>query len=160
MKEIALCCPTHKKVKRSINLSDRKSANWAAQWVVLKDTEAQAMGRHQADTAARMLVLTVRLRGACTGDWTVGAQALSNSLVAQWEPALGRMPTVTQLVLPVGSKAQLVILWPCQAYAQSAILFFMVNSSMWFLVKWPVVGSVFFCDFSGLFTKICELQWW
>lgn len=50
------------KVKRGINLSDQKSANWAAQRVVLKDTKEQAMGKYQAGHISSRILLTMCVR--------------------------------------------------------------------------------------------------
>ena len=47
------------KVKRGINLSDQKSENWAVQWVVLKDTKEQAMGKYQAGHISSHILLTM-----------------------------------------------------------------------------------------------------
>lgn len=90
---------------------------------------------------------SVRLRGACTGDWTVGAQALS----ILWWPSGNHCPWKDADCHPAGAscgkQGSAGDLWPCQAYAQSAILFFMVNSSMWFLVQTAWLVVCFFVTF-------------
>ena len=90
---------------------------------------------------------SVRLPGACTGDWTVGAQALS----ILWWPSGNHCPWKDADYHPAGAscgkQGSAGDLWPCQAYAQSAILFFMVNSSTWFLVQTAWLVVCFFVTF-------------
>ena len=84
---------------------------------------------------------------ACMDDWTIGAPDLSTL----WWPSRNHCPWKDADCHPAGvswrKQGSAGDPWLCQAYARSAILFFMVNSSMWFLVQMAWLEVCFLVTF-------------
>lgn len=119
------------------------------QRVILEDTEEQAKGKYQAWPIHSHFAHNMCLCSDCMDDWTIRGPNAFHSNDPTGTTALGRIWTVTQLVFPRGSRAQL---WSMALPSICPICSNVFPGVIEHTVSGPngLAGSVFCGDFSGL----------
>lgn len=142
MKEIALCCLGQKKHKSKWPEICKLGCAMGCLKGHWSTSHGETSGGHISSHALLTVCVCVVLHGWL--NCRCPAHPFSGGPVGT--TALGRMPTVTQLVLPVGSKAQLVI---CGLAKPMPNLQSCFHGELEHVISGPngLVGSVFFVTF-------------